>query len=99
MVDVGVDPSIIKNQAALIAALDAAFKSVKVDVDLTDLPARIAAAKPTRFVDVVTLRREVYDQIRRPDPRPGRHRVPRGHPAAGADPRPSPGRCSAPSAR
>ena len=33
-------------------------------MDLTDLPRRIDAAKPDAFVDVVTLRREVYDQIR-----------------------------------
>jgi cell division protein FtsI/penicillin-binding protein 2 len=63
-VDVGVVPKDITNQAALIAALDAAFKSVSVDVDLSGLPAQIAAAKPDQFVEVVTLRREVYQQIR-----------------------------------
>jgi cell division protein FtsI/penicillin-binding protein 2 len=64
VVEVGVQPGEIKNQAALIATLDSAFKSVAVDVDLSDLPSRIAAAKPTDFVSVVTLRRDAYDQIR-----------------------------------
>ena len=64
VVDVGVEPSQIKDQAALIKALDAAFKSTGTPVDLSDLPARIAAAKPDAFVEVVTLRREVYDSIR-----------------------------------
>ena len=88
----------ITNQASLIAALDAAFESVKTPVDLSDLPGRIAAAKPDAFVEVVTLRREAYDQIR------GQIRDLPGtvfreaHPAAGAQPRPSPGPCSARSA-
>ena len=63
-VTVGVEPQRITNQSALIAALDAAFKSVQTTVDLSDLPGRIKAAKPDAFVEVVTLRREVYDQIR-----------------------------------
>jgi cell division protein FtsI/penicillin-binding protein 2 len=63
-VTVGVEPQRITNQGALIAALDAAFKSVQTTVDLSDLPGRIKAAKPDAFVEVVTLRREVYDQIR-----------------------------------
>jgi cell division protein FtsI/penicillin-binding protein 2 len=64
VVYVGVEPDQIKDQAGLIKALDAAFKSTGTPVDLSDLPARIAAAKPNAFVDVVTLRREVYDTIR-----------------------------------
>jgi cell division protein FtsI/penicillin-binding protein 2 len=64
VVNVGVEPQRITNQSALIAALDAAFKSVGVSVDLADLPGRIAAAKPDAFISVVTLRREAYDQIR-----------------------------------
>jgi hypothetical protein len=48
----------------LIARLDAAFKSVDVNVDLSDLPKEIAAAKPDSFLEIVTLRREVYDRIR-----------------------------------
>src|SRR5262245_59220697 len=63
-VEVGVEPKEIKDQASLIKALDTALKSTGTPVDLTDLPARIAAAKPDAFVSVVTLRREVYDTIR-----------------------------------
>jgi cell division protein FtsI/penicillin-binding protein 2 len=64
VVTVGIEPQKVTNQNSLIAALDAAFKSVQVPVDLADLPARIKAANPDAFVEVVTLRREVYDQIR-----------------------------------
>jgi cell division protein FtsI/penicillin-binding protein 2 len=63
VVDVGIEPKLVKDQAALLAALDKAFKSVKVTVDLSDLPAQIKAAKPDAFVDVVTLRKETYDAI------------------------------------
>jgi cell division protein FtsI/penicillin-binding protein 2 len=63
VVDVGIEPKLVKDQAALLAALDQAFKSVKVDVDLSGLPAAIAAAKPDAFVEVVTVRKEIYDQI------------------------------------
>ena len=65
VVEVGVEPSQITDQAALIDALDTAFKSIGTPVDLADLPARIAAAKPDAFVSVVTLRREVYDRSAR----------------------------------
>ncbi len=64
VVVVGIEPRRVVNRASLIAALDAAFKSAGVSVNLADLPARIAGAKPDAFVDVVTLRREVYDTIR-----------------------------------
>jgi cell division protein FtsI/penicillin-binding protein 2 len=64
VVTVGIEPQRVTNQTGLINALDAAFKSVQVPVDLSGLPARIAAARPDAFVDVITLRREVYDQIR-----------------------------------
>jgi cell division protein FtsI/penicillin-binding protein 2 len=63
VVIVGIEPKLVKNQASLLAALDAAFKSVKVDVDLSGVPAQLAAAKPDAFVQIVTLRKEVYDQI------------------------------------
>jgi cell division protein FtsI/penicillin-binding protein 2 len=63
VVDVGIEPKLVKDQASLLAALDRAFKSARVNVDLSGLPAQIAAAKPDAFVDVVTLRKEVYDSI------------------------------------
>ncbi len=64
VVTVGIEPQRITNQASLLAALGAAFTSIGVSIDLSDLPGRIAAAKPDAFVTVVTLRREAYDQIR-----------------------------------
>jgi cell division protein FtsI/penicillin-binding protein 2 len=64
VVTVGIEPQRVKNQASLIATLNAAFASVNVAVDLGDLPGRLAAANPDAFVEVVTLRRDVYDQIR-----------------------------------
>ena len=65
VVDVGIDPGQLKgNLPAVVAAMDAAFKSVHVDVDLSDLPARVQAAKSGDFVEVVLLRDNVYQQIR-----------------------------------
>jgi cell division protein FtsI/penicillin-binding protein 2 len=64
VVIVGIEPQRITNQAQLLADLDSAFKGAGVAVDLSGLPAQIAAAKPDAFVNVVTLRREVYESIR-----------------------------------
>jgi cell division protein FtsI/penicillin-binding protein 2 len=64
VVIVGIQPSLVKDLASLTKALDDAFKSVAVPVDLTGLPEQVRNAKPDAFIEVVTLRREVYDQIR-----------------------------------
>ncbi|BCB87404.1 hypothetical protein Psuf_047170 [Phytohabitans suffuscus] len=64
VVVVGIEPGKVAGMEQLVKDLDAAFKSVQVDVDLAGLPARAAAADPTHFVDVVTLRKEVYLKIR-----------------------------------
>jgi cell division protein FtsI/penicillin-binding protein 2 len=67
VVHVGVQRSLVKNLPQLVKDLDAAFKTIKADVgpiNLSDLPARVEAASPTAFVDVVTLRREVYVKIK-----------------------------------
>ncbi|HEY7176254.1 MAG TPA: penicillin-binding transpeptidase domain-containing protein [Micromonosporaceae bacterium] len=64
VVAVGVEPSRVKDITSLVAALDRAFRSVDVDLDLSGLPAQVKAAKPNAFVTVVTLRKEVYEQIR-----------------------------------
>ncbi|MFC0530041.1 penicillin-binding transpeptidase domain-containing protein [Phytohabitans kaempferiae] len=61
---VGIQPNAVVGMGQLVKDLDAALKSVDVAVDLSDLPARAAAAKPDHFVDVVTLRKEVYLKIR-----------------------------------
>ncbi|HEX6873564.1 MAG TPA: penicillin-binding transpeptidase domain-containing protein [Micromonosporaceae bacterium] len=64
VVVVGIEPQRVTDQRALLAELAAAFKSVGVSVSLADLPAELGRAKPDAFVEVVTLRREAYDQIR-----------------------------------
>jgi len=64
VVVVGVEPRKIKNLAQLQGQLSAAFKSISVDVDLGDLPQRVQAAKPDAFIEIVTLRREIYDRVR-----------------------------------
>jgi len=72
VVIVGIEPQRVTDQAALLAELDAAFDSLGLDIDLSDLPGQLAAANPDAFVPVVTLRREAYDQIRsRIHPLPG----------------------------
>ena len=66
VVVVGVQPNEAGDVPALVKQLDAAFKAIRppVKVDLADLPARLKAAAPGAFVDVVTLRREAYLQIK-----------------------------------
>jgi cell division protein FtsI/penicillin-binding protein 2 len=64
VVDIGVDPGLVKDAAALAKALDEAFKSVHVDVDVSNLPAQIKAGKSGQFIEVVPLRDAVYQQIR-----------------------------------
>jgi cell division protein FtsI/penicillin-binding protein 2 len=64
VVNVGIEPNQVTDQAALISALNSAFAAAGTPVDLSDLPNQIKAAAPTAFVPVVTLRRPVYDQIR-----------------------------------
>lgn len=65
---VGVQPSEIADVAALVKDLDAAFKAIRPaispPIDLSDLPDRIKQAKPDAFVDVVSLRKEAYQQIK-----------------------------------
>jgi cell division protein FtsI/penicillin-binding protein 2 len=63
VVTVALDPQRITDLPALTKALDAAFKKIKVDVDLSKLKDRVAA-EPTARIDLVTLRREDYTKIR-----------------------------------
>jgi cell division protein FtsI/penicillin-binding protein 2 len=65
VVVVGVEPRKITNLPALTTLLAAAFKSINVGVELGDLADRVKAAKPDAFVELVTLRKEAYDQIRK----------------------------------
>jgi cell division protein FtsI/penicillin-binding protein 2 len=64
VVVVGVQPSLVKDIASLTTLLNKAFKKISVDVDLTGLAKEVAEAKPDAFVEIVPLRRELYDQIR-----------------------------------
>jgi cell division protein FtsI/penicillin-binding protein 2 len=68
VVTVGVQPSEVTQVGALVKDLNAAFKAIRpaIDppIDLSDLPARLKEAKPDAFVDVVTLRKEAYLQIK-----------------------------------
>ena len=64
VVVVGVSPQYVKDLPGLIRDLDAAFRKIGQDVDLSDLPDRVAAAKPDAFIELITLRRPVYDRIR-----------------------------------
>lgn len=64
VVVIGVSPEKIKDLPSLSKSLGAAFKKIKVDVDLADLKARVAKADDGAFLDLVTLRRADYDKIR-----------------------------------
>ncbi|MCW6006415.1 penicillin-binding protein [Micromonospora sp. CPCC 205371] len=60
---VGVEPQHITQIDALIKDLDRLFKSVNTEVGMADLPDTVAKAKPDAFVDVVSLRQEVFAKI------------------------------------
>ncbi|MEV0716385.1 penicillin-binding transpeptidase domain-containing protein [Asanoa sp. NPDC050611] len=68
VVVVGVEPAGVDDPAGITAALDSAFGSVRPALPsglVKDLPKRIASAQdPTQFLEVVTLRRDAYQQIR-----------------------------------
>ncbi|MEV4626266.1 penicillin-binding transpeptidase domain-containing protein [Micromonospora sp. NPDC049523] len=65
---VGVQPSEVTDVPGLVKNLDEAFKAIRPainpPIDLADLPARMKEAKPDAFVDVVSLRKEAYQQIK-----------------------------------
>jgi len=64
VVTVGVVPHDVTDVKSLVASLQTAFDSIHLGLDLSDLAKQIGAAQPEEFVEVVTLRREVYEQIR-----------------------------------
>ncbi|SNT07811.1 Cell division protein FtsI/penicillin-binding protein 2 [Asanoa hainanensis] len=68
VVVVGVEPAGVDDPAGIARALDSAFKSVRPalpKIDVSDLPAKINSAEdPEQFLEVVTLRRDAYLQIR-----------------------------------
>jgi cell division protein FtsI/penicillin-binding protein 2 len=61
---VGVQPNEVADPAALVKDLGRVFAEIGGGIDVSDLPARIDAAKPEAFVEVVPLRRPDYDKIR-----------------------------------
>lgn len=63
VVVIGVSPERITDLPDLVDDLDDAFASIDVQVDLKDLPARVAKAKQDAFVELITLRRSDYDKI------------------------------------
>ncbi|WP_430790595.1 penicillin-binding transpeptidase domain-containing protein [Actinoplanes sp. G11-F43] len=64
VVVIGVSPEKIKDVTQLQKDLTAAFKKVDVDVDMGDLKDRVSKSDPGAFLDIVSLRRAVYDKIR-----------------------------------
>jgi cell division protein FtsI/penicillin-binding protein 2 len=64
VVDVGIQPSHVTDLDSLVASLAAALKSVDVDIDVNALKKQVRSANPDAFVEVVTLRAEIYQQIR-----------------------------------
>ena len=57
--NVGVEPSRVKNLPQLAAQLASLLQ-----IDPASLTARVKAAKPNAFVDVITLRQADYDRLR-----------------------------------
>ncbi len=68
VVVVGVEPAGVDDPAGIAKALDSAFKSVRPPlppIKVDDLPKRITSAEdPEQFLEIVSLRREAYLQIR-----------------------------------
>ena len=63
MVIIGVQPRSVTDINIVVKNLGDAFAAAKVQVDLSGLPNKVKAAKPDAFVEIVTLRKEVYDQV------------------------------------
>jgi cell division protein FtsI/penicillin-binding protein 2 len=61
---IGVSPEKIKDLPGLTKALDTAFKKVPVSVNMKNLKARVDAADPGAFLDLITLRASDYAKIR-----------------------------------
>lgn len=59
VVDIGIQPSRVEDLATLTATLGEVL-----GVDAAELSARVQAASPNAFVDVISLRREAYDVVR-----------------------------------
>jgi cell division protein FtsI/penicillin-binding protein 2 len=64
IVTVGLVPQRIVDINVVIGALTSIFQQAGVTVDLGPIPAKVKAAKPDAYVEVVTMRREQYDPVR-----------------------------------
>lgn len=64
VVTIGVSPEKITDLPGLTKSLKAAFKKIKVDLDLSGLKNRVSSADPGDFLDLITLRRADYNKIR-----------------------------------
>jgi cell division protein FtsI/penicillin-binding protein 2 len=63
VVTIGVQPRSITDINLVVKNLGDAFAAAKVSVDLSKLPDKVKAAKPDAFVEIITLRKEIYDPI------------------------------------
>ncbi|MFG2036695.1 penicillin-binding transpeptidase domain-containing protein [Dactylosporangium sp. NPDC048998] len=63
VVIIGVQPRSITDINIVVKNLTDAFTQAKVSVDLSGLPEQVKKAAPDAFVQIVTLRKEVYDGI------------------------------------
>ncbi|MBN1174313.1 MAG: penicillin-binding protein, partial [Micromonosporaceae bacterium] len=61
---VGLQPNAIPETTSVVTQLTLAINKVEPSVTFDDLPAKLAAAKADAFVEVITLRREKYLQIK-----------------------------------
>ncbi|MER7003973.1 penicillin-binding transpeptidase domain-containing protein [Dactylosporangium sp. NPDC000555] len=60
---IGVQPRSITDINIVVKNLTDAFTQAKVSVDLSGLPEQVKKAAPDAFVQIVTLRKEVYDGV------------------------------------
>jgi cell division protein FtsI/penicillin-binding protein 2 len=63
VVTIGVQPRSVTDITLVVKNLNEAFAQAKVQVDLSKLADQVKAAKPDAFVQIITLRKEVYDPI------------------------------------
>ncbi|GGM19274.1 penicillin-binding transpeptidase domain-containing protein [Dactylosporangium sucinum] len=63
VVTIGVEPRQVTDINLVVKNLGDAFTAAKVSVDLSTLPNRVKSAKPDAFVEIITLRKEIFDPI------------------------------------
>lgn len=72
VVTIGLEPRAVTDIPSVTKTLADAIATVEPGVKLDDLATKVKAAKPDGFYEVITLRREKYDQIKgRVQPLPG----------------------------